>query len=45
MVKTCVIKLQGAEGRDASDQIALCTFDSFSVEVQMNAGYIYGAHA
>ena len=45
MVKTCVIKLQGAEGRDASDQIALCTFHSFSVEVQMNAGYIYGAHA
>ena len=40
MVKTCVIKLRGVEGRDAHDQIALCTFHSFSVEVQMNAGYL-----
>ena len=27
-----------------SDQIALCEFHSFQVEVQMNAGYIHVTH-
>ena len=38
MVKTHVIRLRGAEGRDAGDQIAFCAFHSFLVEVQTNAG-------
>ena len=39
MVKTGVIRLRGAEGRDARDQIAFCAFPSLLVEVQTNAGY------
>ena len=41
MVKTRVIRLRGAEGRDVRDQIAFCAFPSLLVEVQTNAGYIY----
>ena len=39
MVKTRVIRLRGAEGRDMRDQIAFCAFHSFLVEIQTNAGY------
>ena len=45
MVKTRVIKLRGAEGRDAREQIAFCPFHSFLVEVQTNAGHIYATYA
>ena len=41
MIKTRVIRLRGAEGRDACDQIAFCAFPSFLLEIQTNAGYIY----
>ena len=44
MVKTRVIRLRGVKGRDARDQIAFCTFLSFLVEVQTNAGYIHVTH-
>ena len=44
MVKTRVIRLRGVKGRDARDQIAFCTFHSFLVEVQTNAGYIHVTH-
>ena len=44
MVKIRVIRLRGVKGRDARDQIAFCTFDSFLVEVQTNAGYIHVMH-
>ena len=33
------------EGPNARDQIALCAFHSFLVEVQTNAGNIYATHA
>ena len=33
------------EGQNARDQIALCAFHSFLVEVQMNVGYVYATHA
>ena len=39
MIKTRVNRLRGVEGRNSSDQIAICAFYSFSVEVQTNAGY------
>ena len=45
MIKTNVIGLQVIEGPDARDQIALCAFHSFLVEVQTHAGYIHGTHA
>ena len=32
-------------GPNACDQIAFCTFHSFFVEVQINAGYIHATHA
>ena len=32
-------------GPNARDQIAFCTFHSFLVEVQINAGYIHATHA
>ena len=40
VVKTRVIRVQRAEGRDARDQIAFCAFHLFLVEVQTNTGYI-----
>ena len=33
------------EGPNARDHIALCAFNSFLVEVQMNVGYIHATHA
>ena len=39
-VKTRVIRLRVKEGSNMGDQIALCEFHSFLVEVQMSAGYI-----
>ena len=39
-MKTRVIRLRVIEGSNVGDQIPLCTFHSFLVEVQMNAGYI-----
>ena len=36
MIKTRVIRLRGAEGRNALVQIAFCVFHSFLVEVQTN---------
>ena len=44
MVKMLMIRLRGVKGRDARDQIAFCTFHSFLVEVQTNAGYIHVTH-
>ena len=41
MVKTRVIRIRVIEGPNVHDQIALCAFYSFLVEVQMNAGYIH----
>ena len=38
MVKTRVVWLEGVEDRNARDQSAFCSFYSFLVEVQMNAG-------
>ena len=40
MVKTRVIRLRGVDGRNDCDQIAFCSFHSFLVEVQTNAGYM-----
>ena len=40
IVKTRVIRLREIEGSNVRDQIALCAFHSFLVEVQINAGYI-----
>ena len=45
MIKTRVIRLCGVEGRNMHDQIVFCTFHSFLVEVQMNAGHIHATHA
>ena len=48
MVKTRVIRLRVFDGSNARDQIArFCTFHSFLVEVQTNAGVltIYPNHA
>ena len=45
MVKTRVIRLQEAEGRDARDQIAFCAFHLFLVEVQTNSNYKHVTHA
>ena len=42
---TRVIRLRVIEGPNARDQIALCAFHSFLVEVQTNAGNIYATHA
>ena len=39
--KTSVTRLRVIEGSNALDQIAFCTFHTFVVEVQTNAGYIY----
>ena len=33
------------EGRDTCDQIAICTFHSFLVQVQTKAGYTLAKHA
>ena len=33
------------EGQNARDQIALCAFHSFSVEAQMNVGYVHATYA
>ena len=41
MFKTCMIRLRVIEGPNTRDQIVLCAFHSFLVEVQMNAGYIH----
>ena len=41
MVKTGVIRLRGVEGQSTHDQIVLCAFHSFLVEVHSNAGYIH----
>ena len=43
-LKTRVIRLRVTEGPNAHDQSAFCTFHTFSVEVQMNAGYIHVTH-
>ena len=43
--QTRVIRLRVIEVPNARDQIALCTFHSFLVEVQTNAGYIHVRHA
>ena len=40
MVKARVIRLRVIEGPNASDQIVLCAFHPFLVEVQTNTGYI-----
>ena len=40
MVKTSVIRVRGAEGRDARDQTAVHAFHSFLVEVRMLATYM-----
>ena len=40
MVQTHVIRLRGGEGQDKHDQIAFCTFHSFLMGVQTNAGYM-----
>ena len=45
MVKTRVIRLRGAEGRDVRDQIAFCAFPSLLVEVQTHEGYIHATQA
>ena len=45
MVKTHVIRLRGVEGPNTCDQIVLCAFHSFLLEIQMNAGYIHAMHA
>ena len=45
MVKTRVIRLRVIEGSNTRNQIALCAFHSFLVEVQTNAGYIHATHA
>ena len=36
-----MIRLRVIEGPNTRDQIVLCAFHSFLVEVQMNAGYMY----
>ena len=41
MVKTRVIRLRGVEGQSTHDEIALCAFHSFLVEVHSKAGYIH----
>ena len=38
--QTRVIRLRVIEGSNVRDQIALCAFHSFLVEVPMNAGHI-----
>ena len=40
-----MIRCRVIEHPHVSDQIALCEFHSFLVEVQNNAGYIYMMHA
>ena len=45
MVKPHVIRLPVIECPNISNQIALCAFHSFLVEVQINAGYIHAMHA
>ena len=45
IVKTRVIRLRMIKGPNARDQIGFCTFHSFLVEVQSNAGYIHRTHA
>ena len=45
MVKTRVIRLRVIEGPNVHDQILFCTFHTFVVEVQTNAGYIHAMHA
>ena len=44
MVKTHMIRLRGVEGRNTRDQIAFFAFNSFLVEVQMNAEHIHATH-
>ena len=41
LFKTCMIRLRVIEGPNTHDQIVLCAFHSFWVEVQMNAGYMH----
>ena len=36
-----MIRLRVIEGPNTRDQIVLCAFHSFLVEVQVNAGYIH----
>ena len=36
-----MIRLRVIEGPNTRDQIVLCAFHSFLVEIQMNAGYIH----
>ena len=38
-------QIQGIEGPNMHDQIVLCVFHSFLVEVQANAVYIHATHA
>ena len=45
MVKTRVIRFRVIESPNARDQIALCAFHSFLVQVQTNAGYIHATLA
>ena len=45
VVKTRLIRLRVIEGPNARDQIALCGFHSFLVEVQTNAGGMHATHA
>ena len=40
-----MIRLRVIEGPNVHDQILFCTFHTFVVEVQTNAGYIHATHA
>ena len=41
MFKICMIRLRVIEGPNTRDQIVLCAFHSFLVEVQMNAAWLH----
>ena len=43
--QTRVIRLRVIEGLNARDQITLCAFHSFLLEVQTNADCIHATHA
>ena len=43
--KTCVIRVQGVEGRNTHDQIEFCVFHSSLPEVETNTGNIHAMHA
>ena len=46
LVYRCALrKFHVTVGQNTHDQIAFCTFHTFLVEVQTNAGYIHATHA